>query len=413
MLNIPVFVKHKYQFAYLANLPIDRLEHNFYTLAVTIPLDDFRTPGQYLLALLEERGWTQKALAIILNIDETGLNKIVAGKRAVDAELAILLGTVFDVPAEHFLELQQKYDLAMARLVLRPDPKLTTRATIYGDLPVGDMIKRGWLKGVTDIRQPDVEKALCDFFGVSSVEQIDILPHAAKKTNVTEDATPAQLAWLYQVRRIAREMLVARYSSDALESAVTKLRTLLASPEAARKVPRILQDAGVRFVIVESLPAAKIDGVCFWLNDHSPVIGLSIRHDRIDNFWFVLRHEIEHVLQGHGRAAAMLDTNLEGERAGTGPNIPEEERIANEAAAAFSVPQRQLEKFIKLKGPFFAERDIRGFAATYKIHPGLVAGQLQHKTGRYELFRNHLVKIRSAVAPNAMVDGWGDVAPVG
>jgi HTH-type transcriptional regulator/antitoxin HigA len=42
-----------------------------------------------------------------------------------------------------------------------------------------------------------------------------------------------------------------------------------------------------------------------------------------------------------------------------------------------------------------------------------VAGQLQHKTRRYDLFRNHLVKIRSVVTPNAMVDGWGDVAPVG
>jgi len=42
---------------------------------------------------------------------------------------------------------------------------------------------------------------------------------------------------------------------------------------------------------------------------------MSLRHDRIDNFWFVLRHEIEHVLRQHGRSAAMLDTELEGERA--------------------------------------------------------------------------------------------------
>jgi HTH-type transcriptional regulator/antitoxin HigA len=274
------------------------------------------------------------------------------------------------------------------------------------------MIKRGWLKGITDIRQPDVDKALCLFFGVSEVDEIEILPHAAKKTDVAEQSTPSQLAWLYQVRRIAKEMLVAKYSPSSAESAINKLKPLLGSPEAARKVPRILQESGIRFVIVESLPGAKIDGVCFWLNDNAPVIGLSMRHDRIDNFWFVLRHELEHVLHGHGRTAVMLDTNLEGEKASTGPELPEEERIANEAAADFCVPQRQLQKFIRLKGPFFAERDIRGFAATYKIHPGLVAGQLQNKTGRYELFRNHLVKFRSSVTPNAMVDGWGDTAPI-
>ena len=90
------------------------------------------------------------------------------------------------------------------------------------------------------------------------------------------------------------------------------------SPEAAGKVPRILTESGIRFVIVEALSSSKIDGVCFWLDDFSPVIGLTLRFDRIDNFWFVLRHELEHVIQRHGRSAAMFDAELEGDRAGTG-----------------------------------------------------------------------------------------------
>ena len=91
----------------------------------------------------------------------------------------------------------------------------------------------------------------------------------------------------------------------------------------------------------------------------------------------------------------------------------EEERVANQAAADFCVPQRSLESFVLRKGPFFAERDIIGFSRTLKIHSGLVAGQLQRRLDRYDRFRNHLVKIRSIVSPSAMVDGWGDVAPVG
>jgi len=302
----------------------------------------------------------------------------------------------------------------MARIISRPDPRLATRASLFGELPVSEMIKRGWLKGVDDIRNViGVELALCKFFGVGSVDEIETLPHAAKKTNVFSPATPAQLAWLYRVKQIAAKSMAAKYSLAALESAVREMRTLLESPASARKVPRLLALAGIRYVIVESLPGAKIDGVCFWLDDKSPVVGMSLRHDRIDNFWFVLRHECEHVMQGHGRAAVMLDAELENERAGTGDGIPEEERIANEAAAQFCVPAAKLTKFISLKYPFFAERDILGFAKTINVHPGIVAGQLQHKTSRYDLFRNHLVKIRSFVTPNAMVDGWGDVAPVG
>jgi HTH-type transcriptional regulator / antitoxin HigA len=379
---------------------------------------EYRTPGQYIQWLLAKRGWSQRVLAIVLGVDETGVNRLIADKRPVDAAMALMLGDVFNIRPEKFLQLQRRYDLAKARIAERPDPYRIQRATLFGDLPVSEMIKRGWLPDVQNVRDvPRVEASLMKFFRASSLDEIEVLQHSPKKTQVFgKDEIPApQLAWLYRVQEIAREMLVARYSQAAGRSAVDKLRNLLSAAEEARKVPRILAEAGIRYVIVESLPSAKIDGVCFWLNDTSPVIGMSMRYDRIDNFWFVLRHEMEHVLCNHGKAdvAFMFDVELEGENAGTGPNVIEEERVANEAAANFCVPRELMERFIARKSPFFAERDILGFSRTLQIHPGLVAGQLQHLTGRFDRFRNHLVKIRSAVAPSAMVDGWGDIAPVG
>ncbi len=376
--------------------------------------NEYKTPGQLIQALLDSRGWSQRVLAIVLDVDETGLNKIVAGKRPVDADLALRLSQIFDVPAEAILELQKEYDLAMARLLARPDPNLPMRATLFGELPVSEMIKRGWLKGASDVRRvDDVEAALCRFFQAASVDEIEVLPHAAKKTDVFGNATPAQLAWLYRVKQIADDMLVAKYSEVALRVALDMLRALLVSPDAARKVSRIMTECGVRLVFVEALTSTKIDGVCFWLDDRSPVIGMTLRFDRIDNFWFVLRHEIEHVLRGHGKTAAFLDTDMETDRATRDATTPEEELIADAAAADFCVPQASLQKFIAKKAPYFAERDILGFSKTLGIHPGLVAGQLQRSTGRYDLFRNHLVKIRSIVTPGSTVDGWGDVAPVG
>ena len=210
-------------------------------------------------------------------------------------------------------------------------------------------------------------------------------------------------------------MLTARFSPEALQEMVLKMKPLLKDKDAVRKVPRLLQDYGIRFVIVESLPGAKIDGVCFWLNEAKPVIGMSLRFDRIDNFWFVLRHEIEHVICGHGRNenAVMLDSELEGEKAGIGNDIAEEERVANLAAAEFCVPQKALKAFMDRKAPFFADRDIIGFAGVYNLHPGLVAGQLRRHLKRYDRFQVHLAKIRSAIVPNAMADGWGNVVPVG
>lgn len=374
---------------------------------------DFKTPGHLIEALLKERGWNNRTLGIILGIDDPSVNRLVTNKRPVNAEMALQLEDIFGVPAKRFLDLQQRYDLEIARISSRPDPGRSTRAQLFGDLPIAEMIRRGWIL-TDDIKDvPAVETALAKFFGASSVNEIEILPHAAKKTRVSSEITPAQLAWLYRVKTITSEMLVSPYSPAAVRSAITKLSDLRSAPELARGVPRILQEAGIRFAIVETLPTAKIDGVCFWLDKKSPVIGMSMRLDRIDNFWFVLRHELEHVLRLHGQSAAMLDAELEGDRAGTGVSVTDEERLANQAAADFCVPEKLMESFIERKSPFFAGRDIIGFARTLNVHPGLIAGQLQHKTGRYDLFRAHLAKIRTMVTPSAIVDGWGDVVPVG
>ncbi|QEE38187.1 MULTISPECIES: XRE family transcriptional regulator [unclassified Methylobacterium] len=371
-----------------------------------------KTPGQLIAALLTKRGWTQRVLAIVLNMDETGVNKLVGDKRSVDAVLALALEEVFEVPAEDFLDLQRSFDLAKARITYRPDPGRATRALLYGDLPIAEMIKRGWIaaESVRDIQQ--VESELMRFFGANRLEDIEILPHAAKKTAVSSTATPAQLAWLYRVRQIAADMLVAPYSQQSLKTSVSKLQALVRSAEGVADVPRILAQSGVRFVLVESLPSAKIDGVCFWLGGKTPVIGMSLRFDRIDNFWFVLRHEIEHVLQGHGMVSAIIDSELEKDKAGTGEDLTDEERVANTAAQEFCVPSAMMDAFIARKAPFFTERDLIGFAKVLKVHPGLVAGQLQRKTGRYDRFRNHLTAVRELISPNAMKDGWGDVAPI-
>jgi HTH-type transcriptional regulator/antitoxin HigA len=373
---------------------------------------EYKTPGQLLEALLGERGWTQRVLAAVLDMSESTLNKLISGKQALTAEISITLEEVFGVPAERFLALQKDFDLARARLVTRPNPGRATRAHLFGGLPVPEMIKRGWLDGADVRDMASVEAALIKFFGAASVNDIEVLPHAAKKTAVTSDTTPAQLAWLYRVRQIAAEMIVGAYSPFGVRRAVEQLKLLVLSVEETRKVPRVLAEAGIRFVVVESLPGAKIDGVCFWLDDISPVIGMSFRHDRIDNFWFVLRHELEHVMQGHGKDTIAIDAELEGEKAGDGVDVPQEERVANAAAAEFCVPKKHMDAFVVRKAPFFTERDIKSLAAALRIHPGLVAGQLQHRTGRYDRFRDHLVKVRSVVAPGAAVDGWGDVAPV-
>jgi HTH-type transcriptional regulator/antitoxin HigA len=367
----------------------------------------YRTPGQLIEALLAERGWSNRVLATVLEVDETGISKLIAAKKAVTPELAISLEEVFSVPADSFLSLQRDLDLAKARIMTRPNPARALRAKIFADLPIVEMMKRGWLD-IEDVRDIEtVESAVKAFFNSPDLSQFEFLPHAAKKTAAGTAPSPSQVAWLYRVKQIAQDILVPPYSEDRTRAVLGKLKPFLSAPEEARHAPRLLAECGIRFVVVEGLKSSKIDGVCLWLNEKSPVIAMTMRFDRMDNFWFVLRHELEHVLLRHGMSAPVLDVDL-----GSAESVAEEERLANAAAADFCAPKAKIDSFIARKAPLFPERDFLGLAKILGVHPSMVAGQIQHKTGRYELFRGHLAKIRDHVLPSAIVDGWGDIAPV-
>lgn len=185
------------------------------------------------------------------------------------------------------------------------------------------------------------------------------------------------------------------------------------TPQKIEEVPRLLNSAGVRLVVVESLPSAKIDGVCMWINDNtSPVVGLSARFDRIDNFWFVLRHELEHVLNGDGKGEMLsghIDTDLTGKRAGTEESLPGIEVRANTAAANFCVNTNLMDAFFNEHNPYFSERKLVEFASDLKVHPGIVAGQLQHRSQRHDRFRSHLSKVRQHLINSTLTDGWGNI----
>lgn len=372
-------------------------------------IKQLKTPGQLIQFLLNERGWSQVLLSSILGKDASTVSKLVTDKLDISPDLAVLLEETFLIPAEKFLEIQLNFDLAKARFASTPDPKRTSRAKLLSELPVTEMINRGWLKVGNAKDVSEIETAISKFFGAVKNIDVELISYAAKKTNVHEAISPLQLAWLYRVGAIAQQMLVTKpFVKSKMKDLITQLKPLLIAPQEARKVPKLFAEFGIRLVFVEALKSSKIDGVCTWLNDKSPVIGLSLRFDRLDNFWFVLRHELEHVIQGHGLSAPHLDVEMEAEANSV---IDAQETQANEAAAHFSIPKGKLDSFIARKAPIFQERDFLGFASLLGIHPSIAAGQIRHKTKRYELFNAHNAKIRDHVLPTAISDGWGTVAP--
>ncbi|NHZ42307.1 HigA family addiction module antitoxin [Massilia aquatica] len=362
-----------------------------------VPAEVF-PPGEFLREELEARDWTQQELADILDRPPRLISELIAGKRTVTPETARGLGDAFGMSAEYWMNLESQYQLSK----VKPNNDVVRKSRLYGMFPVREMLRRGWIRESENL---DVlEQRFCEFYSIPNLSNQPAIPHYAKKTNVFSDVTSLQLAWLFRVRSMAEQQKLPTYARSKLLSAVEKLKALTLAPEETRHVPKILAEAGVRVVFVEAFAGSKIDGACFWLAEDKPVIGMTLRFDRIDNFWFVLRHEIEHVLQEDGQTdGPILDSDLGNAEL----EVSECELRANSAGAEFCVPSAQLENFIARVQPYFSEQKVLLFAQRINVHPGIVVGQLQRKLGRHDFLRKHQVKVRGCILPFADADGWG------
>jgi HTH-type transcriptional regulator/antitoxin HigA len=360
-------------------------------------------PGEFIKEELEARGWTQGDLATIMGRQDSVVSAIINGKRSVSSQIASELASAFGTSAELWMNLQATYDLYEKN---EQEVGVTRRAKLFAMAPIKDLIRRGWISASDDLGF--LERQVADLLSepTSAV--------SFHKSKAGADITPSERAWLCQARRLARGVQAARFSQSLFAKSLETLKRLLMNPEDVRHVAKVLAEGGVRFLIIESLPHTKIDGACFWLDEFSPVVVMTMRYDRLDNFWYVLGHECGHVKNGDGLDGVdILDLNLVGEERTPFDTKTDIEKRADLFAEGFLVDQSRMEDFITRLRPLFSKQRIRGFAMKMHVHPAIVLGQLQFRgeVGYYHS-REMLVKVRDIVTRTALTDGFGQVISV-
>lgn len=366
-------------------------------------------PGDLLAEELSERGWSQTDFAEIIGRPARVVNEVISGKRGISPSTAQEIAAALGTSPEFWMGLESSFQLARSNVQAE---RITKRAELRTRYPVREMVRRGWVPACDRIE--DEERAVLDFFGVSSTIEKPPLLYAAHRANADVDLTPKQEAWLCRVRQLGSSLVTKRFETALLQNTVERLSDLRSDPEEIRHVPKILAEGGVRLVIVEPFAGSKIDGVCMWEED-SPIIGLTLRFDRLDHFWFYLRHELEHVIRGDGKLEPVVDIdssedddslNLENS-VGDSRTDPTAEIAANASAADFCVPTAEFEGFIARVGPLYTDAKVSAFAERVGVHPALVAGQLRRRFGLYHMFKSHMVKVRSHIVGLAPTDGFG------
>jgi HTH-type transcriptional regulator / antitoxin HigA len=135
------------------------------------------------------------------------------------------------------------------------------------------------------------------------------------------------------------------------------------------------------------------------LENKYPVVGLTLRHDRLDNFWFVLLHELGHIILH--RNAGLADGFFDEEKASSTKQVEvEADNFARNAFVPDELWNASLVRFTN------DETQVVKFAERLKIHPSIVAGKLRRERN-YTLF-NSLIgrdKVRAMLSTNSVVVG--------
>lgn len=325
-------------------------------------------PGEYLRQELAARQMSQTELARRMGRPGQVVNEIVNGKKALTQETALELERVLDTPASVWVNLEARYQLAIARRAEVED--LQDQAAWLDRFPVAEMERREWIQRGSSTAEK--VRSVLRFFGVASFSNWDEHQEALgfRITGTARIDTGALAAWVRRGELVGRDLPTAGYDEAQFRGALDLARTLTKqAPQAAWDgLKEACAAAGVAAVVVREFPRIGANGVARWLTHNKALIQLNLRYRWADIFWFTFFHEAAHVLMHEPRRVFVeLDGN---------PRRDPQESEANRLAEEILIPADAWEQFV-FRSEFNSPSVIR-FGRELGIHPGIVVGRLQH-----------------------------------
>ncbi len=270
-----------------------------------------------------------------------------------------------------------------ARSLIQQAEECETMDTDWDRFPLKEMIARGWVKAPpgADVRPCDI---LTSFFArarIGNLESVRCRSSHIRSARSMDDY--ALTAWSARVLIKASENPPkAKYQRESLTpDFMIRLIRLSSDSDGPLNAKYFLRDHGIPLMIERHLPGTYLDGAALKLVDLPPVIGLTLRYDRIDNFWFTLMHELAHLALDAGS-----ETNIFYDDLDTEPEQDPHESEADQLAGEAIISEREWSRSAasRLCTAEAAER----LASQLQIHPAIVAGRMRHEFKNYRLLTN-------------------------
>lgn len=327
------------------------------------------SPLEALQFRMEQGGLTQRDLVPFIG-SRAKVSEVLSGKRPLSLAMLRALHTGLGIPAASLLQDQDRDEQAEAGFD-------------WDRFPIREMTKRDWLPSAE--AGGEIIDQLREFLApiLSASDSFAVARRTSHLRAGREMDDYALLAWTARVaQKAGGQEIAGEYRESSLDGHVLReLAQLSRFEQGPQLAVQFLGERGIHLVVEKQLPKTHLDGAAIAIAGKSPTVGLTLRHDRTDNFWFTLMHELAHVMLHFGSSETRFFDDMdvrEGEDS--------KEREADELAGEALIPQAAWEssavQFVR------SPEAVEQLAMDLKIHPAIVAGRIRHERRSYRVLSN-------------------------
>ena len=341
----------------------------------TCPMD-LPGPVEAIRFRMEHQGLSQKDMVPYFG-SAARVSEVLNGKRQLSVNMMRKLNRELGIPAEVLLH--------------EAGAELPAVGDSWDQAVLKAMLERGYFDGFSG-QINELKEYAAELVGkfADAVSGIPRTQPALLRTTAHQRSNNKQCdelaLWAWQTR-VQQKAAVAPLANAYVSGSVNlDFMRRLAGESWAESGPvrakEFLNHHGIHLIVEPHLPKTYLDGAAMRDASGKPIVALTLRHDRVDNFWFTLMHELAHValhLDGENDVF-MDDLDSKGE-------VDAIEQQADELASEALIPSDAWATTL-----IMAEADIHDLARKLHIHSGIVAGRWRREMGNYRKFTKLLGK---------------------
>ncbi|WP_133647495.1 ImmA/IrrE family metallo-endopeptidase [Paraburkholderia flava] len=327
-------------------------------------------PVDAILFRMQERGLKQSDLVPYFGT-RSRVSEVLGRKRPLTVPMIRALAVGLGISAETLIGLASANE------------EKSEESVDWSKFPVNEMIARGWLSKFSSKASSDENDLVKNFIADVGLQFGSM---AFRRTIGGQAYSPttkyALHAWLARVIQKARALKDSSrsFSADVLSAdflrEIAQLSWFEQGPVLAVE---FLEKHGIVVVMEPQLKGTALDGAALKDGDGTPIIALTLRQDRLDNFWFTLLHEVAHLWKHVGLDETFLD-DLDAS------SEDRREVEANRLAREAFIPRVSWKRSDAFVSP--SKENIDALARELKISPAVIAGRLRRELNNYQLFND-------------------------